>query len=70
MRNILPWKARFAAVLKASPIRTLARVDHTMKPENQALNAGDPKHERDRLVADLSGGNPRRLWDQKGSIRV
>ena len=44
--------------------RSLARVDHTMKLENQALNAEDLKRERERLVADLLSGSPRRLWDE------
>ena len=44
--------------------RELARVDHTMRLENQALNRHDLKQERARLVAALLAGNPRRLWDE------
>ena len=41
----------------------LARTHHTMKLENQALERGDLKTERERLVAELLRGDPRRLWD-------
>ena len=44
--------------------RELARVDHTMRLENQALNRRDLKQERARLVTALLTGNPRRLWDE------
>ena len=44
--------------------RELARIDHTMRLEDQALAAGDLERERSRLVADLLAGNPRRLWDE------
>jgi predicted DNA-binding mobile mystery protein A len=44
--------------------RELARVDHTMRLENQALNRRDLEQERARLVASLLTGNPRRLWDE------
>lgn len=44
--------------------RELARVDHTMRLENQALTPRDLKQERERLVSALLTGNPRRLWDQ------
>jgi predicted DNA-binding mobile mystery protein A len=44
--------------------RELARIDHTMKLENQALTARDLKSERERLLAELLRGNPRRLWDE------
>ncbi len=43
--------------------RDLARVDHTMRLENQALTPRDLRQERERLVATLLSGNPRRLWD-------
>ena len=43
--------------------RELARVDHTMRLENQALTPRDLKQERERLVTVLLTGNPRRLWD-------
>ncbi len=44
--------------------RELARVDHTMRLENQALTPRDLKQERERLVTALLTGNPRRLWDE------
>ena len=44
--------------------RELARVDHTMRLENQALTQRDLKQERQRLVSALLTGNPRRLWDE------
>jgi predicted DNA-binding mobile mystery protein A len=43
--------------------RELARVNHTMRLENQALTQPDLKQERERLVLALIAGNPRRLWD-------
>ena len=42
----------------------LARIHHTMKLENQALSASDLKAERERMINDLMGDNPRRLWDE------
>jgi predicted DNA-binding mobile mystery protein A len=44
--------------------RELARTDHTMRLENQALTARDLSRERARLVDELLEGAPRRLWDQ------
>ena len=44
--------------------RELARVDHTMRLENQAVSQRDLKQERTRLVTALLAGNPRRLWDE------
>lgn len=44
--------------------RELARADHTMKLENQRLEARDLKTERERLVNELMAGDPRRLWDE------
>jgi len=43
--------------------RQLARTDHTMKLENQALEPRELKVERERLVEALIAGDPRRLWD-------
>jgi predicted DNA-binding mobile mystery protein A len=43
--------------------RQLARTHQTMKLENQALTKADLKSERERLVAELLRGDPRRLWD-------
>jgi predicted DNA-binding mobile mystery protein A len=43
----------------------LARTHHSMKLENQPLLQGDLKRERDRLLAELLKGNPRRLWDDQ-----
>jgi predicted DNA-binding mobile mystery protein A len=43
--------------------RQLARTDHTMKLENQALAPRELRAERERLVEALIAGNPRRLWD-------
>lgn len=44
--------------------RELARVNHTMRLENQALTQRDLSAERQRLIAELLKGNPRRLWDE------
>jgi|SRR5579863_4703423 len=41
----------------------LARTDHTMKLENQALEPREIKAERERLVDELIRGDPRRLWE-------
>jgi predicted DNA-binding mobile mystery protein A len=43
--------------------RQLARTHHTMRLENQALEARDLKAERQRLIDELIRGNPRRLWE-------
>ena len=42
----------------------LSRIDHTMKLENQALDARQLEAEHERLVDELLKGNPRRLWDE------
>ena len=42
----------------------LARLNHTMRLENQALTADDLADERDRMVARLLEGSPGRLWDE------
>jgi predicted DNA-binding mobile mystery protein A len=41
----------------------LARTHHTMKLENQALEARDLQAERERIVDELLRASPRRLWD-------
>lgn len=41
----------------------LARTHQTMRLENQALTKADLKAERERLIAELLQGDPRRLWD-------
>jgi predicted DNA-binding mobile mystery protein A len=41
----------------------LSRTHQTMRLENQALTKADLKTERERLVAELLRGDPRRLWD-------
>ncbi len=43
--------------------KQLARTNHTMKLENQALLPRDLEIERERLVDELVRGDPRRLWD-------
>lgn len=40
----------------------LARLHHTMRLENQALTKPDLQMERERLIAELLTGSPRRLW--------
>ena len=42
----------------------IAPSDHTMKLENQALDASDLQSERERLVNELVAGDPRNLWNQ------
>lgn len=41
----------------------LTRVHHTMRLEDQALDARDLADARERLIASYLTGNPRRLWD-------
>jgi predicted DNA-binding mobile mystery protein A len=41
----------------------LARTNHTMRLENQALEPRELKTERERLVEELIRGDPRRLWE-------
>lgn len=41
----------------------LARMHHTMGLENQALTRDDLVAERERMIAELMKGSPRRLWD-------
>jgi predicted DNA-binding mobile mystery protein A len=43
----------------------LARLDHTMRLENQALTRPDLALERERLIAELLTGSPRRLWSEE-----
>lgn len=42
----------------------LARTNHTMRLEDQALDADDFAAERERLIALYMEGSARRLWDQ------
>ena len=42
----------------------LARLDHTMRLENQALVTSDLVDERERLVREILSGSSRRLWDE------
>ncbi len=44
--------------------KQLARTNHTMRLENQALTARDLKSERERLITELTRGDLRRLWDE------
>lgn len=44
--------------------KQLARGNHTMRLENQALVADDLASERERLVDDLVRNDSRRLWDE------
>ncbi|MCV9947460.1 mobile mystery protein A [Rhizobium sp. BT-175] len=41
----------------------VARLDHTMRLENQSLLKSDLEDERRRLVDTMLGGSPRRLWE-------
>jgi predicted DNA-binding mobile mystery protein A len=43
----------------------LRRTNQTMRLENQAMAPADLKAERERLVAELMRGDPRRLWDER-----
>jgi predicted DNA-binding mobile mystery protein A len=61
--NSLDDILRNQAVKKADT--ELARYHHTMRLENQALTKDDLATERERLVADILAGSPRRVWDDK-----
>lgn len=52
-------RARAVALADAE----LARVHHTMRLEDQALDTRDLADARARLIAAFLDGNPRRLWD-------
>lgn len=58
----------FDAILRARAIeranKELARLDHTMRLENQSLTREDLARERERLIASYLEGSPRRLWDE------
>jgi predicted DNA-binding mobile mystery protein A len=41
----------------------IARVDHSMRLENQGIDPDDLKAERERLADEMLHGNLRRLWD-------
>jgi len=43
--------------------KQLARTNHTMRLENQELEPTALREERERLVAELLRGNPKRLWE-------
>ncbi len=48
----------------------VARLDHTMRLENQALLAPDLEAERQRMVEHALSGSLRGLWDDEPSRRV
>jgi predicted DNA-binding mobile mystery protein A len=54
---------RQQAVRKADA--ELARLDHTMRLENQAMTRVDLEMERERLIEELLSGSPRRLWTEE-----
>ncbi len=53
-------RARAVALADAE----LARVHHSMRLEDQALDARDLAEARERLIAAYLDGNPRRLWEE------
>jgi predicted DNA-binding mobile mystery protein A len=53
-------RARAEAIAEAQLMRT----HQTMKLENQALTGSDLQAEKERLVAELLRGDPRRLWQE------
>lgn len=61
--NSLDDILRNQAIKKADS--ELARHHHTMRLENQALTKDDLATERERLVADMLAGSPRRVWEDK-----
>lgn len=53
-------RARATAIADAH----LARVHHTMRLEDQALQPDDLEHERERLIASILARGGSRLWDE------
>jgi predicted DNA-binding mobile mystery protein A len=53
-------RARALAAAEAQ----LKRTHHYMRLESQELDKSDLERERERLVADILAGDPRRLWDE------
>lgn len=53
-------RARAVALADAE----LARVHHTMRLEDQALDSRDLADARERLIAAYLEGSPRRLWEE------
>jgi predicted DNA-binding mobile mystery protein A len=60
-RRPLVEALRRQAELKADS--QLARLNHTMKLENQAASGGDMHRQRELLIDELLRGNLSRLWD-------
>ncbi len=59
-----PLADMIRARAEATADAQLARVNHTMRLENQALTVSDQRRQRERLIDDLLRGNLRRLWDE------
>ena len=53
-------RSRATAIAEAH----LARVHHTMRLEDQALQPDDLEHERNRLIASILARGGSRLWDE------
>lgn len=53
-------RARATAIADAH----LARVHHTMRLEDQALQPDDLEHQRERLIASILARGGSRLWDE------
>lgn len=51
---------RRRAVEKANSV--IARLDHTMRLENQAIDGANLRSERDRLADEFMSGSMRKLW--------
>lgn len=62
-RQSLDETLRARAVSRAE--KDLARVHHTMRLENQGLTPEDLAEQRERKIAELMNGSPRRLWDDR-----
>ena len=59
--GLLETQVRERAIQLAA--EQLARVDHTMRLEDQAVGTEDLEDERERLAAEFLRGNLHRLWD-------
>ncbi len=57
-----PLETQLMERARAVATEKLARVDHTMRLENQAVSPEELAREHERLAQDLAA-HPRRLWD-------
>ena len=59
-----PLEETVNARARAAADAQLKRTNHHMRLENQGVDQRDLDAERERLVAEILAGDPRRLWDE------